>query len=96
MERRHPERFAAANPIVGYAHPQLVDSIAEQRVRIWCFAGGRDPVVPVKYFYDGKNRLEQLGHNNVCFTVEEDMSHDVWKRVYAGEDVYNWMISHSK
>ena len=52
-------------------------------------------MVPVKYFYDGMNGLEQLGHNNVRFTVEEDMSHDVWKRVYAGEHVYNWMLSHA-
>ncbi len=96
MASQHPGRFAAANPIVGYAHPELIDSIAEQQVPVWCFAGGRDPVVPVRYFYEGMNKLEQLGHNNVRFTVEEDMSHDVWTRVYAGEDVYKWMLSQSK
>lgn len=96
MASKYPERFAAANPIVGYAHPDLVDSIAEHQVPIWCFAGGRDPVIQVEYFYDGMNKLERLGYDDVRFTVEEDMGHDVWTRVYAGEDIYRWMLSHTK
>ena len=44
MTSKYPERFAAANPIVGFPHPDLVASIAEQQVPVWCFAGGRDPV----------------------------------------------------
>lgn len=96
MASRYPERFAAVNPIVGYAHPDLIEPIAERRLPIWCFAGGRDLVVPVRYFYEGMNKLEQLGHPDVRFTVEEDMNHDVWTRVYAGEDIYNWMLSHSR
>lgn len=96
MASKYPERFAAVNPIVGYPHPELVDSIAVHQLPVWCFAGGRDTVVPVAYFYEGLNRLEQLGHEDVRFTVEEDMNHDVWTRVYAGEDIYNWMLSQSK
>lgn len=95
MASKYPERFAAANPVVGYPHPDLVDSIAEHRVPIWCFAGGRDPTVPVEYFYDGMNRLEQLGHDNSRLTVEEDMDHDVWTRVYSGKDIYDWLLSHT-
>lgn len=93
---KHPDRFAALNPIVGYAHPDLVDTIAKHQVPVWCFAGGRDRVVPVEYFYAGMNRLEQLGHHDVRFTVEEDMNHDVWTRVYAGQDIYDWMLTHAK
>lgn len=96
MASKYPQRFAAANPIVGFAHLDLVDSIAKHRMPVWCFAGGRDPTVPVKYFYDGMNKLERLGHDDVRFTVEEDMNHDVWRRVYAGEDIYRWMLSHSR
>lgn len=95
MASKYPERFAAVNPIVGYAHPDLVDSIAVHQIPVWCFAGGRDNVVPVEYFYAGMNRLEQLGHDDARLTVEEDMNHDVWTRVYAGEDIYNWMLSQS-
>ena len=96
MAGKYPARFAAANPVVGYAHPDLVDSIARHQMPVWCFAGGRDPAVPVGYFYDGMNELERLGHEDVRFTVEEDMNHDVWTRVYAGDDIYNWMLSHTK
>lgn len=96
MASTYPDRFAAVNPIVGWAHPYLVDSIATHQIPVWCFAGGRDSVVPVEFFYEGMNRLEQLGHHDVRFTVEEDMNHDVWTRVYAGEDIYDWMLSQSK
>jgi len=96
MASKYPDVFAAVNPIVGFAHPDLIDSIAEKQMPVWCFAGGRDPVVQVDYFYEGMNKLERLGHPDVRFTVEEDMSHDVWTRVYAGEDIYRWMLSHSR
>ena len=96
MASRYPERFAAANPIVGYAHPELIDSIANAAIPVWCFAGGRDLVVPVQHFFAGMNKLEKLSSAEVRFTVEEDMNHDVWSRVYAGEDIYLWMLSQSR
>jgi len=85
--------IAPLNPIVGYPHPDLMPSIAVRQLPVWCFAGGRDPVVPVAYFYPGLNELERLGHPDVRFTVEEDMGHDVWTRVYAGEDLYDWLLA---
>lgn len=96
MVSKHPEIFAAANPIVGYGHPDLAATIAQHKIPLWCFAGGRDPVVPVAFFYDALNKLEELGHPDVRFTVEQDMSHDVWTRVYAGEDIYNWLLAQAK
>jgi predicted peptidase len=94
LASRHPERFAAIVPVVGYGHPDLMEPIARAHLPIWCFAGGRDPSVPVKYFYPGLNRLEALGHTDFRFTIEADMGHDVWARVYAGNDVYTWLLSH--
>ena len=96
MASKYPERFAAANPIVGFAHPELIEAIADAGIPVWCVAGGRDPVVLVEHFYKGMNKLEALSSADVRFTVEEDMNHDVWTRVYAGEDVYRWLLSHSR
>jgi pimeloyl-ACP methyl ester carboxylesterase len=96
LASKHPGRFAAIVPVVGYGHPDLMPPIASAKIPIWCFAGGRDAVVKVKYFYPGLNRLEALGHDGFRFTVEEDMGHDVWARVYAGNDVYDWMLAHRK
>jgi pimeloyl-ACP methyl ester carboxylesterase len=96
LASKHPDRFAAIVPVVGYGHPDLMPPIAAAKIPIWCFAGGRDASVKAKYFYPGLNRLEQLGHDAFRFTIEEDMGHDVWARVYAGNDVYDWMLSHQK
>jgi predicted peptidase len=63
---------------------------------IWVFAGGRDPAVPVQFFYPGLNELERLGHSEVRFTIHGDVGHDVWERVYGGVDVYDWLLSHRR
>jgi predicted peptidase len=93
---KHPEVFAAISPIVGWGHPDLMPPIAESKLPVWAFSGGRDPVVPKKYFLPGLNKLEELGHPEVRYTIEEDMGHDTWKRVYGGEDLYRWFLEHTR
>jgi len=96
LASHHPERFAAIVPVVGYGHPDSMPAIAAAQIPVWCFAGGRDGAVKAKYFYAGLNRLEALGHKDVRFTIEADMGHDVWARVYAGNDVFDWLLTHQK
>jgi len=93
---KHPEKFAAIAPVVGYGGPVMAPTLAAAKMPIWVFAGGRDPVVPVKYFYPLLNKLEELGHPDVRFTIESDMAHPTWVRVYASQDLYTWLLSHSK
>ncbi|SMD35091.1 Prolyl oligopeptidase family protein [Reichenbachiella faecimaris] len=95
MGSKYPERFAAISPVVGWGHKNLMQPLAENKTPIWCFAGGRDLVIRERYFYPGLNELERLGHQ-VRFTIESDMGHDTWKRVYGGEDLYNWFLGHQK
>ncbi len=90
----HPDRFAAIAPVAGWGHPELMTPIANHQIPVWAFAGGRDNVVEPKYFYPGLNKLEELGHTDVRFTIHEDMGHDTWKRVYRGDDLYNWLLRH--
>ena len=94
MASKHPERFAAIAPVVGWGHPSLMAPIAEQKLPVWQFAGGRDSAVQIQYFYQGLNTLEILGHDKVRFTVHEDKGHDAWTRVYSGDDLYHWLLSH--
>lgn len=96
MASKHPQLFAAIAPVVGWGHPDLMAPIAQHKIPVWVFAGGRDTSVNKKFFYAGLNKLEELGHPAVRFTVEEDMAHDAWKRVYAGEDLYQWFLTHTK
>lgn len=95
MASKHPDKFAAIAPIVGWGHPELMAPIAEYNLPIWAFSGGRDNVIPTKYFYAGMNELERLGHNNLRFTVHEDLGHDTWTRVYSGADIYDWLLQFS-
>ena len=95
MGSKHPELFAAISPVVGWGHKDLMKPLADNKIPIWCFAGGRDLVIQEQYFYPGLNELEKLGHE-VRFTIESDMGHDTWKRVYGGEDLYTWFLSQQK
>jgi len=96
LAARHPEKFAALAPVSGYGHPDLAAPLAEAKLPIWAFAGGRDPVVPVRYYYPLLNRLESLGHTSVRFTNHEDLGHFVWMRVYEGQDLFSWMLAQSR
>ena len=93
---RHPERFAAIAPVVGYGHPDGVEPIARHGLPVWCFAGGRDAVVPPQYFYPALNRLQELEHTGIRFTNHEDMGHDAWVQIYAGQDLYDWFLEHRR
>lgn len=96
LASQHPSMFAAIAPVVGWGHPSYIAPIAQHQIPIWQFAGGRDQTVPVKYFYPALNRLEQLGHPNVRFTIHEDMGHDAWRRVYRSNDFYQWLLEQSR
>jgi predicted peptidase len=94
LAAKHPERFAAIAPVAGWGHPDHVPALAEHTVPVWAFAGGRDELVPPRFFYESLNELERRSSAEVLFTVHEDMGHDVWKRVYAGRDLYEWLLRH--
>ncbi len=96
MASKHPKLFAAISPVVGWGHPDLMISIAKEKIPIWAFAGGRDKAVETQYFFEGMNELEELGHDNLRFTIHEDMGHDVWRRVFAGQDIYDWLLKWEK
>ena len=92
MGSHYPDRFAAIMPVVAWGHPSLLDSIAEHQLPVWAVAGGKDRTVEKKYFYKGMADLQAMGHEHVAFTVHEDLSHDAWKRVYKGDDWYQWLL----
>lgn len=97
MAARHPDRFAAIAPVVGWGHPQLMAPLAEKRMPVWAFAGGRDPAVWPQFFFPGINALDDLQdrEGEVRFTIHVDAGHDAWRRIYAGEDLYGWLLQQS-
>ncbi|HEY4245399.1 MAG TPA: alpha/beta hydrolase-fold protein [Lacunisphaera sp.] len=96
MAGKHPEKFAAIAPISAFCHPDLAPAIAQARLPVWVFMGGRDPYFKQQFFYPGLNELERLGDPDVRFTILADMGHDAWQRVYAGQDIYDWLLKQKK
>jgi predicted peptidase len=91
-----PERFAAMAPVNAFGHIDLAENLVNAKLPIWCFTGGRDPYVKEEYFYPLLNKLENLGHKEIRFTNHEDMGHIAWQRVYAGQDLYDWFLAHTR
>ena len=89
----YPERWAAIAPICGGADPDLAPVLAEAQMPIWAFHGGRDKWVKHHWIYEMGNELEKAGHQSFRFTVHEDLGHDSHTRVYAGEDIYQWLLA---
>ncbi len=94
MATSHPDRWAAIAPICGGGNPELAHRLAEVDMPIWIFQGGRDSLVKPQWIYTMANALEKAGHKTVRLTIHEDLGHNAWTRVYEGEDLYNWFLSH--
>jgi predicted peptidase len=93
---RHAGRFAAIAPISAFCHPDLVPAIAQARLPVWVFTGGRDPYFKQQFVSPSLNQLETLGDPEVRFTILADMGHDAWTRVYAGQDIYDWLLKQKR
>jgi predicted peptidase len=90
-----PDLFAAVAPICGGGDPATLDALAQSQRPIWILHGGRDRVVAPIESLRMANALLERGHRTALFTVHQDLGHNVWTRIYAGEDFYAWLLSHA-
>jgi len=90
---RKPHLFAAIAPICGGGDPATLDALAASGRPMWVFHGGRDRVVAPAESLRMVNALLEKGHQNIRFTVHEDLGHNVWTRVFEGEDFYHWLLA---
>jgi len=93
MASHTPERWAAVAPLCGAGDLDLVHQIGATPV--WVFQGGRDDLVLPEWTLATADALDRAG-GNVRVTVHEDLGHDCWTRVYGGQDVYDWLLSHKR
>lgn len=93
---KYAQKFAAIAPVVGFGYPAQAAAIAKAKLPVWCFAGGRDPAVPPQFFFAAMNELERLGGIENRFTIEADLGHFTWVRVYGGQDLYDWLLAHHR
>jgi predicted peptidase len=92
----HPNRWAAIAPICGGGNPGMAHRLVDVQLPVWIFQGGRDPIIKAQWIYEMANALEKGGHRTIRLTVHEDLGHDAWTRVYAGEDLYQWFLTHKR
>jgi predicted peptidase len=92
LAAKYPERWAAVATVVATGRLEDAPKLAESRLPIWMFGGGKDLVVKPHWLYEMAGAMEQAGHPALRFTVHEDMDHDAWKRVYEGEDLFSWLL----
>ena len=96
LAAKYPERWAAIAPIVGTGKLKDAQVLADAGLPIWMFGGGKDTTVKPHWLYEMADALQQAGHPALRFTVHENMDHDAWKRVYEGEDLYNWFLRYTR
>ena len=89
----NPERFAAIMPICGTGICWCAGNL--QNVPVWVFHGDADTTVPITESYSMVERLNAHGAD-VTLTVYEGYGHDSWTDTYRREDVYEWLLSHTK
>ncbi len=90
---KHPQMFAAIAPICGGGDPATLDALAKAQRPMWVFHGGRDRVVAPSESLRMVNALIEKGHRDVRFTIHEELGHNVWTRIFAGEDFYSWLLA---
>jgi predicted peptidase len=87
-----PTRFAAIAPMSSGADPDFASLL--KGVPIWVFHGDKDPVVPIGGDRDMVTALKAQGAD-VTFTVIPNGKHDIWDPIYAGNEIYSWLLAHS-
>jgi predicted peptidase len=92
LAAKYPDRWAAVATVVATGRLEDAPKLAESRLPIWMFGGGKDRTVKPHWLYEMARALEQAGHPALRFTIHEDMDHDAWKRVYEGEDLFSWLL----
>jgi predicted peptidase len=89
----YPDRFAAIAPICGGGQPYLAGNL--KTVPVWAFHGAKDPVVPLKLSQQMVDAVKWAG-GNATLTVYPEADHDSWTETYNNEELYKWLLSHSK
>ena len=86
-----PDRWDALVPLAGGGDPALAEKLVD--VPIWAFHGARDRVVPPSESRRMIDALRRAG-GKARYTELAEEDHNVWKTVYASDELYRWTIHH--
>ncbi len=91
---RHPERFAALAPMMGYygwpfTVPENICDIKD--IPVWAFHGDADEVVPLEAEQSIVDALKACG-GEVQFTVFPNIGHDLNAELVYNSELYTWLL----
>jgi predicted peptidase len=94
---RHPERFAALAPVMGYygwpfSVPENICDLTD--VPVWAFHGEKDETVPLDAEQNLVDALEACG-GEVQFTIFPDVDHDLNQENVYSSELYEWFLEQS-
>lgn len=93
MACSYPERFAAAVPVCGGGIPHLARFM--KNVPVWAFHGDRDSVVPLYKSEEMVEALRKAG-GEAKLTIYPDTDHDSWIEAFNNDELYSWLLLHSR
>ena len=87
-----PQRFAAIAPVCGGGCTFLAPRLT---MPIRAFHGDADTVVPLEKSREMVDAVNNAG-GNATLTVYPGVGHNSWTQTYANNELYEWLLSHSK
>ena len=92
----HPELFASLVLFAGFVDRiPMIEACKLKEIPIRIFHGQLDDVVDVFYSKEIYKRLKKCSQN-IEITIFDDANHDSWTRVYENDEIYKWILMHSK
>lgn len=91
---RHPERFAALAPMMGYYGwpPTVPENICDlANVPVWAFHGAEDDIIPLEAEQKLVDALKACG-GDVQFTVFPDVGHNLESELVYTPELYEWLL----
>ena len=96
ISHEYPERFAAIAPIAGgglFVSPYFMERL--RALPVWAFHDKRDDLVPYQESVRMVEGVNAAGGNAKLTTYDEG-KHDAWTEAYSNEQLYDWLLKHSK
>lgn len=98
LANEYPDIFAAMIPICGgtfekIGFPERIKNL--KNLPIWTFHGKKDSVVPIEKTQELVQVLQRV-NGNINFTVYPEGTHNIWDETYANEEIYRWLLRHTR
>jgi RNA polymerase sigma factor (sigma-70 family) len=89
----YPNRWAAIVPVCGRGDVKQAEKIKD--LPCWCFHGEADRLMPVAGSREMIEALRKAGGKPI-YSEYEGVGHNVWDTAYDTDELYNWLLNHSK